>query len=169
MYEQATRCYNSLICYAYLHCVSKSGKNIINKLKWNHTHVEKPTGNSWEKFINYRSSGRKQSCEGTHSRFCDAGAMLLPLTYGGSWQEQVWYTRKNYELLKTGLNNVVLPILLIVVSNIEQVVEPESSPQSGVTMLNNIVDIIEQCGQHNIVQSCFQQPVTTYNFWLCKW
>ena len=71
------------------------------------------------------------------------------------------YTRKNYELLKTGLNNVVLPILLIVVNNIEQVVEPESSPQSGVTMLNNIVDIIEQCGQHNIVQSCFQQPVTT--------
>ena len=77
------------------------------------------------------------------------------------------YTRKNYELLKTGLNNVVLPILLIVVNNIEQVVEPESSPQSGVTMPNNIVDIIEQCGQHNIVQSCFQQPVTTYNFWLC--
>ena len=74
----------------------------------------------------------------------------------------------SYELLKTGLSNVVLPILLIVVNNIEQVVEPESSPQSGVTMLNNIVDIIEQCGQHNIVQSCFQQPVTTYNFWLCR-
>ena len=81
---------------------------------------------------------------------------------------KVNYTHKNYELLKTGLNNVVLPILLIVVNNIEQVVEPESSPQSGVTMLNNIVDIIEQCGQHNIVQSCFQQPVTTYNFWLCS-
>ena len=80
----------------------------------------------------------------------------------------VMYTRKNYELLKTGLNNVVLPILVIVVNNIEQVVELESSPQSGVTMLNNIVDIIEQCGQHNIVQSCFQQPLTTYNFWLCK-
>ena len=76
------------------------------------------------------------------------------------------YTR--YELLKTGLNNVVLPIFLIVVNNIEQVVEPESSLQSGVTTLNNIVDIIEQCGQHNIVQSCFQQPVTTYNFWPCN-
>ena len=83
-------------------------------------------------------------------------------------KDNLKYTRKNYELLKTGLNNVVLPILLIVVNNIEQVVEPESSPQSGVTMLNNIVDIIEQCGQHNIVQSCFQQPVTTYNFWLCS-
>ena len=74
-------------------------------------------------------------------------------------------TRKNYELLKTGLNNVVLPILLIVVNSIEQVVEPKSSLQSGVTMLNNIVDNIEQCGQHNIVHSCFQQPVTTHNFW----
>ena len=43
--------------------------------------------------------------------------------------------------------------------NTEQVVEPESSPQSGVTMLNNIVHNIEQYGQHNIVQSCFQQLV----------
>ena len=80
----------------------------------------------------------------------------------------ITYTRKNYELLKTGLNNVVLPTLLNVVNNIEQVVEPESSPQSGVTMLNNIVDNIEQCGQHNIVQSCFQQPVATHNFWPCS-
>ena len=31
--------------------------------------------------------------------------------------------------------------------------------QSGVTMLNNIVDNIEQYGQHNIVQSGFQQLV----------
>ncbi len=29
---------------------------------------------------------------------------------------------------------------------------------SGVTMLNNIVDNYEQCGQHNIVASCFHQP-----------
>ena len=40
-----------------------------------------------------------------------------------------------------------------------QIVEPESSLQSDVTMLNNIVDNIEQYGQHNIVQSCFQQLV----------
>ena len=39
------------------------------------------------------------------------------------------------------------------VLNTEQVVEPESSPQSGITVLNNIVDKIEQYGQHNIVQS----------------
>ena len=56
----------------------------------------------------------------------------------------------------------------MVVNNIEQVVEPESSPQSGVTMLNNIVNNIEQCGQHNIVQFCFQKPVTTHNFWPCS-
>ena len=60
-----------------------------------------------------------------------------------------------WRLLKTGFNNVVL---FNVVNNTEQVVVPESSPQSGVTMLNNIVDNIEQCG-HNIVQSCFQQLV----------
>ena len=70
------------------------------------------------------------------------------------------YTAKNYELLKLVENRieqyVVHPTLFDVVNNIEQVVEPESSPQSGVTILNNIVDNIEQCGQHNIVQSCFQ-------------
>ena len=49
--------------------------------------------------------------------------------------------------------------LLNVVNNTKQVVEPESSLKSGVTMLNNIVNNIEQYGQHNIVQSCFQQLV----------
>ena len=62
----------------------------------------------------------------------------------------------------------MLPTLFNVVNNIEQVVEPESSPQSGVTMLNNIVDNIEQCGQHNIVQSCFQQPSKTRDFLPCS-
>ena len=66
------------------------------------------------------------------------------------------------------MSNVVLPILLIVVNNIEQVVEPESSLQSGVTMLNNIVDNIEQCGQHNIVlEILFSTTVATHNFWPC--
>ena len=31
------------------------------RLELNRIHVEKPTGNSWEKFINYRSSGRNQT------------------------------------------------------------------------------------------------------------
>ena len=48
------------------------------------------------------------------------------------------------------VGNVVLPTLFNVVNNIEQVIEPESGPQSGVTILNNIVDNIEQYGQHNI-------------------
>ena len=30
-------------------------------------------------------------------------------------------------------------------------------PESGVTILFNIVDNYEQCGQQNIVQSCFHQ------------
>ena len=44
----------------------------------------------------------------------------------------------------------MLPTLFSVVNDTEQVVEPELAPQSGVTMLNNIVDNIEQYGQHNI-------------------
>ena len=35
------------------------------------------------------------------------------------------------------------------------------SRQSGVTMLSNIVDNYEQCGQHNIVASCFYQLLPT--------
>ena len=56
------------------------------------------------------------------------------------------------------------PTLFNVVNNTEQVDEPESSPQSGVTTLNNIVDNLEQCGQQNIVQSCFHQPRTGCSF-----
>ena len=41
--------------------------------------------------------------------------------------------------------------LLTILNN---VVEPES----GVTILKNIVDNCEQCGQQNIVQSCSHQP-----------
>ena len=49
------------------------------------------------------------------------------------------YMNKNYELSITGLNNTALPILLTVVNNIEQVVEPEYSPQSDVTILNSVL------------------------------
>ena len=41
--------------------------------------------------------------------------------------------------------------LLTILNN---VVEPES----GETMLKNIVDNCEQCGQQSIVQSCSHQP-----------
>ena len=48
-------------------------------------------------------------------------------------------------LMKTALNNVLLPTLFKVVNNTKQVVEPETSLQSGVTMLNNIADKLEHC------------------------
>ena len=63
-------------------------------------------------------------------------------------------------LMKTALNNAVLPILFNVFNTIVQHCWAWISPQSGVTMLNNIVDNIEQCGQHNIVQGCFHRPWT---------
>ena len=63
-------------------------------------------------------------------------------------------------LMETALNNVVLPTVFNVVNNIVQHCCAWISPQSGVTILNNIVDNIEQCGQHNIVQGCFHQPWT---------
>ena len=43
---------------------------------------------------------------------------------------------------------------------LDNVVEPEL----GVTMLKNIVDNCEQCGQQNIVQSCSYQPSTGCSF-----
>jgi hypothetical protein len=61
----------------------------------------------------------------------------------------------------TGLNNVLLPSLFTLVNNI---VEPES----GVTILFNVVDNCEQCGQQNIVQSCFHQLLQQPDrFWPC--
>ena len=38
------------------------------------------------------------------------------------------------------------------------------SLHSGVTMLNNIVDNLEQCGQQNIVQCCFYHARTACSF-----
>ena len=61
------------------------------------------------------------------------------------------YTRKDAQvdaiLIKTGLNNVLLPTLFIAVNNIEQYCYTRFR-------LNNIVDKCEQRGQQNIVQSC---------------
>jgi hypothetical protein len=61
------------------------------------------------------------------------------------------YTRKIAQvvaiLMKTGLNNVLLPTLFTVVNNIV-------TPDSCSTILLNIVHKCEQRGQQNIVQSC---------------
>jgi hypothetical protein len=49
---------------------------------------------------------------------------------------------------------------------LNNVVEPES----GVTILFNIVDSYEQCGQQNIVQSCFHQYCINLSVFLpCKY
>jgi hypothetical protein len=71
-----------------------------------------------------------------------------------------------WRLIKTGCNNLVLSTLFIAFNNIVQHCWVWISLQSGVTMLNNIVVNYEQCGQHNIVASCFHQPWTSHNFWL---
>jgi hypothetical protein len=61
------------------------------------------------------------------------------------------HTGKNAQVvaivMKTGLNNALLLTLFTVVNNIV-------TPDSGKTILFNIVDKCEQCGQQNIVQSC---------------
>ena len=50
--------------------------------------------------------------------------------------------------------------LLTILNN---VIEPES----GVTMLKNVVENCEQCGQQNIFQSCSHQPSQVVHFLLC--
>jgi hypothetical protein len=64
------------------------------------------------------------------------------------------YTRKNAQvdamLMKTVLNNVLLPTLFIAVTILNNIVTPDS----GSTTLFNIVDKCDQRGQQNIVQSC---------------
>ena len=51
------------------------------------------------------------------------------------------YARKSYELLKVVENRIKQCCAAHIVSNAEQVVEPESSPQSGVTIQNNVVSM----------------------------
>jgi hypothetical protein len=40
-------------------------------------------------------------------------------------------------------------------------------PESGATILFNIVDNCEQCGPHNIVQSCFHQYCNKLTVFSC--
>ena len=42
-------------------------------------------------------------------------------------------------------------------SHLSTILNNVVEPESGVTVLFNIVDSYEQCGQQNIVQSCFHQ------------
>ena len=63
--------------------------------------------------------------------------------------------------VKTALFNVLLLTLLTAVNNIEQYCWAWINPQSGVTMLNNIVDSYEQRGQ-------FNNPEQIVRFLLCR-
>jgi hypothetical protein len=42
-------------------------------------------------------------------------------------------------------------------SHLSTILNNVVEPESGVTIMFNIVDSYEQCGQQNIVQSCFHQ------------
>ncbi len=86
-------------------------------------------------------------CNGSHIMVVHHIATLEPLSIKGF--KYFLHGKKLSTcsgLMKTRLKNVVLPTLFTV-NNIAE-------PESGVTMLNNI----EQCGQQNIVYSCFHQP-----------
>ena len=66
-------------------------------------------------------------------------------------------------LMKTALNNVLLPTLFNVVNNIVQY-----CLQSGVTMLNNIVDNLEQnVGSKTLFNAVFIRPEQVVRFLLC--
>ena len=66
-----------------------------------------------------------------------------------SWWKQCWtmFCCPHCSRLLTTLNNIV-------------------EPESGVTILFNNVNSLEQCGQQNIVQYCFHQLGTSCSFWL---
>ena len=96
------------------------------------------------------------STESSPSTFFCGVCTLTTLCW---WKQPLYcfpYTRKNAQvdaiLMKTGLNNALLPTLFIAVNNIEQYCYTHSG--STTYILFNIVDKCEQRGQQNIVQSC---------------
>ncbi len=62
--------------------------------------------------------------------------------------------------MKTGLNNVLLPTLFNAVNNIVQIVTPDSGP----TILFNIVDNYEQCGSTTLFIPVFINPEQVDHF-----
>ncbi len=69
---------------------------------------------------------------------------------------------KNYHLFKVDKNRMQQICAAHIVHSCQQycLALLHLTADSGSTMhvLSNIVDNYEQCGQHNIVASCFQQP-----------
>ena len=82
-----------------------------------------------------------------------------------NWIKYVMYTgQKTHKLFRVDENSIEQCAAHAHCSKLSTIIVQYCwswiSPQSGVIMLNNIVDNIEQCGQHNIAQSCFYQPWT---------
>ena len=99
----------------------------------------------FEQFYNYFSINRLL----THCHR-DSGHYILHLLLSS----KPLHGKKRRSRCSTGLNNVLLPTLFTLINmttTLNNIVEPESC----VTILFNIVDNREQCGQQNIVQSCF--------------
>jgi hypothetical protein len=70
------------------------------------------------------------------------------------WKPWHWYTAKNAEpAVQQDWTMFCCPYCSHLSTILNNIVEPES----GVTILFNIVDNYEQCGQQSIVQSCFHQ------------
>ena len=69
-----------------------------------------------------------------------------------SFEKQTQLLLMHYflKLMKTGLDNVLLPTLFMYYTR-----------DPGSTMLFNTVNSLEQCWQKNIVQSCYHQSGTT--------
>ena len=78
------------------------------------------------------------------------------------------YSLHGEKLRVVETRNVVLPTLFNVVNNVVQHCYTRLQARFRLNNFLSIVDNIEQCGQHNIVQSCFQQPSTTRNFYACS-
>ena len=60
-------------------------------------------------------------------------------------------------LMKTALNNVLRHTLFNAVKTIAKHCYTSLQADSGSTLLNNIVDNIEQCREENVAQACLLQ------------
>ena len=78
------------------------------------------------------------------------------------------YTAKNHKLLKTGLNNVVLPILFNVLNNIVQRCYTDCGLDSGSTISSVLLTTLNNEGAAHDCSSCFRHPSTNHNFSACS-
>ena len=98
-----------------------------------------------------------KSLEFTHAKFLLWSRKLWQCK--SAWYSICWLTKFHskktnilFGVVENALNNVVLSTLFNVVNNIVQYCCTWVRANSGSTMLNNVVDDIEQCGQPKIVQ-----------------